>query len=374
VAPEITLICLLAKKDPAPDDLEAIRALMNDHAPLDWAYFLDQCHRHRVLALVAANADRFGLFTAEDPIPGRDLYRAHLLYQRARNDALLRELRVILQAFHDAGLIVVPRKGAYLSWAVYQEPELRPMGDLDLMVCQPQISEAEAVLDTLGYAAGKLSPSLRVLEPVDRQTLAFWRLYTNNAPTRFRLTSVEQVQAFSVDLIHNLFLPRSGYSLPVDGLVAKAVLQDFRGAPFWVLPPELHLIDIAAHLYKESTTISYINAGRHQSLSQFRDLAELIARPGEGLDWASMVGTVTEAGIQAPIYFALAHLNAIYAGTVPEGSLDELRAVVERSSPGFLDEYGAIDLGQPAHWRVGFLERLFERSRVRLGEESRSLV
>jgi Uncharacterised nucleotidyltransferase len=373
VAPEITLICLLAKRNPSPDDLEVIHALLADDAPLDWAYFLDQCYRHRVLALVAANADRLGLFTGQNPIPARDLYRAHLLYQRERNEALLRELRVILHAFHDVGLTVVPRKGAYLSWAVYHEPELRPMGDLDLMVCQPQISEAEAVLDSLGYAAGKLSSSLRILEPLDRQALAFWRMYTNNAPTRFRLTSVEQVQAFSVDLVHNLFLPRSGYSMPVDGLVARARLQEFHGAPFWVLPPELHLIDVAAHLFKESTTISYINAGRHQSLSQFRDLAELISVPG-GFDWTAVVETVTRAAVEAPVYYALAHLNGIYADTVPAGPLDELRGTVERNSPDILDEYGAIDLGQPAHWRVGFLERMFERARVQLSEESRSLV
>ncbi|QMU69773.1 nucleotidyltransferase family protein [Streptacidiphilus sp. P02-A3a] len=373
MAPEITLICLLAKRNPTPDDIEAVHALLDGGAPIDWAYFLDQSHRHRVMALIAANADRFGLYTVEKPIPGRDLYRAHLLYQRERNEALLRELRAVLTAFHEVGLKVVPRKGAYLSWAVYREPEVRPMGDLDLMVRHDQIGEAEAVLDSLGYATGTLSPSLRVLDPLDRQTLAFWRIYTNNAPTRFRLTSVEQVQAYSVDLVHNLFLPRSGYSMPVDPLIDRAQLVDFRGAPFWALPPELHLVDIAAHLFKESTTISYINAGRHQSLSQFRDLAELIEQHPT-LDWTAVVDAASGAGIEAPIYFALAHLNVIYVGTVPQEPLGRLHAAVERSSPNVLDEYGAVDLGQPARWRVGFLERMFERSRVRVDEESRSLV
>ena len=46
---------------------------------------------------------------------------------------------------------MIPLKGLHLAWKVYPSPELRDMGDLDLLVRRSRVREADGALRKLGY-------------------------------------------------------------------------------------------------------------------------------------------------------------------------------------------------------------------------------
>jgi hypothetical protein len=61
------------------------------------------------------------------------------------------DLRGVLSALAERGLEVVITKGTALAYDVYAAPELRPRGDVDLLVGREQASRATAVFRELGF-------------------------------------------------------------------------------------------------------------------------------------------------------------------------------------------------------------------------------
>jgi hypothetical protein len=72
-----------------------------------------------------------------------------LARHRERTDALAEILDVLERAAIDVRVL----KGAALAWIIYPSPELRPMGDVDLLVPRPAARAAQALLEPLGFRA-----------------------------------------------------------------------------------------------------------------------------------------------------------------------------------------------------------------------------
>ena len=68
-----------------------------------------------------------------------------------RNSAIASQLAELLAAYAAAGIDAMVLKGGYLAFAVYPDPALRGMSDLDLFFRPDDLGRAEAVLQSLGY-------------------------------------------------------------------------------------------------------------------------------------------------------------------------------------------------------------------------------
>ena len=68
-----------------------------------------------------------------------------------RNSAIAGQLAELLAACAAAGIDAMVLKGGYLAFAVYPDPALRGMSDLDLFFRPGDLGQAEAVLQSLGY-------------------------------------------------------------------------------------------------------------------------------------------------------------------------------------------------------------------------------
>ncbi|MGE3518521.1 MAG: nucleotidyltransferase family protein [Vicinamibacterales bacterium] len=91
--------------------------------------------------------------------PARDSWPAHVredLAEGARSEAVLEagrigELRRLLAALAEEGVIALLVKGAALGYLHYPEPWLRPRNDNDLLVRRDDVARADRVLTALGY-------------------------------------------------------------------------------------------------------------------------------------------------------------------------------------------------------------------------------
>jgi hypothetical protein len=368
LAAEARLLVLATAVRPSPDARQEATAIVRRlRSSLNWPYFQDQALRHRVAALVGRNFQRWGLFDdATGRVPNRELYRAVHLFHAARNRALLAEAADILAALDGLREDVLLRKGAHLLPLLYGDPGLRPMADIDLLVRPAAAGRVADVLRARGYTTGNLLPDRSAIVPQSRRIELFWRLHTNNLPTLHRLVRDDPyVEAVSVDIVTGLFLPGSGLDLPVQGLFDRAGEFDLpTGPPARGMDPIDLLIDVCSHLFKESTTLRYLHVGKHQRLIQYCDAARLLVSgrvPPDGV-----LRRVDRYGIAPPVYFALAHLDMLYPGTVDDGLLAGLALSVP-DPPRFLRSYGQLELAEPLLWEEDFLARTFaERPRIRL--------
>lgn len=70
---------------------------------------------------------------------------------RARNLLIINELTVILEAANRAGIEVIPLTGVLLALAVYPDPALRPMADIDFLVHPEDQTRIGNIMANLGY-------------------------------------------------------------------------------------------------------------------------------------------------------------------------------------------------------------------------------
>lgn len=362
--PEVALLIAASRKEMTPERAARCRSLVETHVDeLDWAYLLDQAQRHRVLAALGRNLNIAKLFATERvTVRPREVYRAGYLYHRNRNHALYDELAELFAEFDRQGITVAVRKGGYLAEKVYGDIGIRPMADIDLLVPRAVAEQAVRALAGMGYHAGHLATDGRSVEPESRRAELFLRMHGNTLPVMVRPTSDPYVDVFAVDLCVDLFLPKTGCSVPAEEVLARAEEIDLAGRPARVLGPEDMVLDLAAHLYKESTTLRYLKTGKHQRVRQYWDILEFLAWAGDRFDWDVFLSRTKHYAVATPMYFALAHADLLDPGAIPEPVLAELRHM-SGDDPAVLDQYAGIDLEHPLTWADDFLTRLFSPRR-----------
>lgn len=349
-----------------PDSTEALEL---DPAGFDQAVFLDAAYRHRVAAMVGTRLSAAGVFTPDSRLEyvADALLAAYLLNER-KNGILLATAAELAAALSSSGIPYAVRKGCYLTPAVYRDPGLRPMSDIDIFVDRAASQDLSALLRDSGFQQGAVTSDGTIVPPTRREEV-FWSVHVNNLPTFQRRSTDPVVGTISVDVCIDLFLPASGCRLPATDLLAGLRTFDLAGTVATTFAAPHFLLDVAAHLYKESTTLRYIERGKHQRLLQYVDIAAILSHETD-FDWNSLLAVAVEAGAAGNVYFALANTDELFPGTVPGTVLEQL-AEAGDVSESFLREYGAVDLGKPMTWSSSsIVERLYSDERAAVTSKS----
>ena len=119
--------------------LEAESAARSDPAALEWERIVASAARHELSPVLYSCTKRQQLIVSP---AAAESFRDAYLTSAARNLRLFKDLGQILGAAGDSGIGMVPLKGACLAETVYDDPALRPMSDLDLLVKPPDLPRA----------------------------------------------------------------------------------------------------------------------------------------------------------------------------------------------------------------------------------------
>lgn len=127
-------------------------------ADVDVEALLESGRRHQLLPLLyrALGEGHFAKH-APDILP-----QLKLAYHRngLRNAFIRKRLIELLQAADQAGVELMALKGAVLAFNQYPEPDLRALGDIDLLVREDDCAKLEETLARLGYHPASLLPAL----------------------------------------------------------------------------------------------------------------------------------------------------------------------------------------------------------------------
>jgi len=248
---------------------------------------LELAHRHGLIGILS---DPTSLNYWEQTAP---------VYTRlaARHQVMLRHLRHLADAFHDAGVPAAVLKGPWLRERAYRNSRHRTFSDLDILV--PRSSLATALEVLRDYPHVRTIP--RQKPEADKREIPI------HDPSGI---------TFAVDLHWDLFSYRQ-----LLGRASGATEEAWDGAqfepasplgPLWELPPAPIWVFLATH-----ATLDH-----RFRLILFRDLIELINRSP---DWGAIVDFASRHGLRSTTYLALWFGKKWVGAAVPDDVLSDLR-------------------------------------------------
>ena len=235
----------------------------------------------------------------------RDRLRAAWLGARRQYLLGIQQLTRVLSAFEREGVPVIPLRGPALAELLYRDPALRSFTDLDLLVHEGNLPRALSLLSGLGYRhmeAG-LPLSLELT----------WRHAASFVP--------EAPEKIPIDL-HWGMVDYPGLApaaaITQQDLWDRAVRVEGPYGVRWEFCPEDLLISLALHW-----AVHHALSGLIWQL----DLALLILRYGDTLDWDAVIERAERWRIRGPVFFALREVRDRLEAAVPAWVLDRLRPV-----------------------------------------------
>ncbi|MFH0824596.1 MAG: nucleotidyltransferase family protein [Pseudomonadota bacterium] len=198
----------------------------------------------------------------------------HNEYRRSVVASLIREgiLSRVAEELHRRGVSPAGLKGAYLMSKVYEDPALRPMGDLDLLVPEGDFRTALQIIEEMGYRKAYFSPDgyhFAIQPSVS--------LIRNKPP------------GDCIDLHFGIRL-MDYYRFPSRILWENMIEDSIHGVPLRHMSPELNFIHIGVHL---------LNHGG--ALRDWLDLALLMRRAD--ISWRRVTSLARDLGVLRPVYW-----------------------------------------------------------------------
>jgi hypothetical protein len=264
----------------------------------------------------------------------REIYYISL----ARNLRLYEELSTLLGLLEGEHIPVILLKGAHLAEFVYQNPGLRPMNDLDLLVKRSDLSRIHEGLFQHGYESREESPGkcLEHVAPYFKQG------------------------AMKIDVHFNITRPPLSERFDVEELWARAETRFLGKARALSLCPEDLLLHLCAHTCVhhvfDNGLIPYLDAQR--VLEHFQD----------DLDWEELWTRAEKWGLDRAVAVMLMITDKLLGLPDPDKVFGRIKPDPEMTDSLDMAMNLIQDRGQGGSMVSPFVARLFNRKgrRIRL--------
>jgi hypothetical protein len=278
-----------------------------------------------------------------------EIFAEHLINGRSRAARMEREVLPAIDALLARDITPVALKGFHTARVYFDEPGVRPMSDVDLLIPPSAVDDAEAALQDAGFR-----PESAALRPYKRDWIG-----PGVDPRVFSVERSDARSKWGLELhasLDRLYHPGATARLDAERSCFEAF--DVASRPIRVLAPPLLVVYLACHCSQELDSIR---------LMRVVELATVIRaeRLAGRLDWRDVSALLARTGAAEYTYPALALVADLAPGTVDANLLDATRSAatpaarhtVERLAPGggSLDDRGVL---RQLMWTRGFVSVL----------------
>lgn len=203
-------------------------------------------------------------------------------------------LKQVLETLNASNARPVLLKGAYLGHVVYEEPALRPMSDVDILVHEDNFEETRNALVSLGYEI-QVEP-----QSAEDQALQLAEPYT-----------LGRCQV-AIDL-HRSLGAMDYYRFPLPEIWDQITERRLYGCKVFFLSPEVNFIHVATHA---------LNHG--PLLRDWLDLVLILNRTA--FEWDQFLRLSRSFGVMRPMWWVFGELGANWECAAPPYVTDALTA------------------------------------------------
>ncbi|MGD8329115.1 MAG: nucleotidyltransferase family protein [Gemmatimonadales bacterium] len=321
--PDIVDRALVACASGEPDDPGPAADLL--HLPDDcWEEFTARCRAQRLSAIAYSRIASAGL-QAEIPPATLETLRRRYRNNSIRNLWLQEAIHSVVSTCHEAGIEVILLKGAYIATRVYDNPALREMGDIDLLVRQAQLHDAVRLLQEHDF---------RSEEPLPDEFAA----HISSAKHVPRLHRAKA----AVELHWTIFRPNRNLPIEIDGLWQRAIATNVARVDTLVLSPE----DLLLHVCGHATYDHRFQFG----LRPLVDIDRLIRASDDGIHWPTFIERTGTWGWQRGVYLALYLARELIGTPLPDNLLEALAPL--SATPQVIDSAARMVFTDPSDSRA----------------------
>ena len=145
--PEDELLVCVARAKMDVETGQKARTLLRES--IDWDYLIQTALRHKLMPLLYRHLRDLGFELI--PESSRERLKSLFHTNARRNIFIATELFRVLNLLRENGIPAIPYKGLVLAAALYGDPGLRQIGDLDFLVRRQDVPKARDLLLSLGY-------------------------------------------------------------------------------------------------------------------------------------------------------------------------------------------------------------------------------
>jgi Uncharacterised nucleotidyltransferase len=290
---EQQVLCLGARTVVDMEADRALRRLLSGR--IDWDRLWSLGTLHDAIPLLERSLPT----RAGDAMPTDWLARARRRRHATlrRNGLLSDALGAILSSLADGGVEAMPVKGTVLAEMLYDDLGLRPAADVDVLVRPADAPAARAIVAGFGYVQGS-EPTFTTL------------VHEFHDPPYYLGSGPDQV---CLELHRGLWATRF-FPLGVEGLWERAIPAVVSGVDARVLSAEDTLLHLAIHRSRSALRLRWVC-----------DIAELVRRHGETLDWDDLLVRAQAAGAKTSLYVVLKLSGELLGAPPPPSVLSRLR-------------------------------------------------
>lgn len=288
---EHQLILLLSRLKITPTIQQEIKKLLLNY--IDWNFAIKTSKRHDILPFLYYNINKLALqnlIPADIFLDMKNYYYSNL----NRNILIEKEICSLSKSINSKDIAIIPFKGFALIQTLYHNPALRIMADIDLLVKKDDLEGLKIIFIKSGYVE-KLwhnEPNVRV----------FSKQFPSN-----RIIIIE---------VHDAIVPARPYKLDLPNLWNRAQEKIIDNEKISYLSPEDTFLSLALHLRRHT---------RRLTLKFILDIAELLNREGEKLDWHYIIESAKNNRIVTTVYCSIYLAKELLDASVPAGLLNKLR-------------------------------------------------
>jgi Uncharacterised nucleotidyltransferase len=268
-----------------------------------WDYVLEAAERHGVAPLLHHALSDVSTTTSR-ALPHHVLNDLAALERasRARSERLFALVREVARDFARADVAVLALKEIQLAAAVYADPALRPIGDLDLLIRREDYEQAANLLDRLGFKA----------HPTEELLYAARYGMGHN----FHRASDDAW----IDLQWNVAqrewdaYGEGTFTYDPSGMWERSAAVSANRLEIRAPSPEDMLFHLCLHLEGHS----------YAELILFSDIANLVSAAGDSINWSALVACARSYGAESSVYYALLLTSLLLRVSAPADVMRQL--------------------------------------------------
>ena len=225
---------------------------------------------NRMQSIAYGKLTMFGLLGKVNREFRNSLRSAHEQNVR-KNKSFYRCVKYLHEVLQECNCKYAMLKGAYL-FECYPEG-YRTSNDIDLLISSGDVTTIGKALACAGFRQGSIKNGNFV--PATRKEIIESRIMRGETVPYIKEINLPEIKFLEVDLNFSLDYKPGDTSL-VEEMLKKSVLREVNGLNLYTLCDEDFFIHLCSHLYKEATTLPWIEMKRDMTMYKYCDIYMLL--------------------------------------------------------------------------------------------------